>query len=115
MTVPFLISKSFIFIVLFLRESLRVLRDGGLLLFSTYAKGFWPHRLAWFEAQAAEGLVGPIDREATGGGVIVCEDGFRAGQLSPEEMQFLSEGLGLESAISEVDGSSLFCEILKPI
>jgi len=96
-----------------LRESLRVTRKGGLLLFSTYAKGFWLHRLAWFEAQAAEGLVGPIDRKATGGGIIVCEDGFRAGQLSPEEMQSLCAGLGVDSEITEVDGSSLFLEILK--
>jgi len=99
--------------VTLIREALRVTRAGGLLLFSTYAEGFWPHRLAWFEAQAAEGLVGSIDQAATGAGIIVCEDGFRAGQLSPELMQSLCTGLRVDSTITEVDGSSLFCEILK--
>ena len=39
-----------------LREALRVLRPGGLLQLSTYSDRFWPDRLAWFAAQAAEGL-----------------------------------------------------------
>jgi SAM-dependent methyltransferase len=96
-----------------LREALRVLCQGGVALFSTYAERFWPHRLAWFEAQAAEGLVGPIDHDASGDGVIVCEDGFRAGQWSRAQMQSLCATLGVEAEITEVDGSSLFCEILK--
>jgi 2-polyprenyl-6-hydroxyphenyl methylase/3-demethylubiquinone-9 3-methyltransferase len=96
-----------------LREALRVANHGGRLLFSTYAERFWPHRLAWFEAQAAEGLVGPIDQEASGNGVIVCEDGFRSGQLSPKEIQELCAGLGVVAELTEVDGSSLFFEILK--
>jgi len=96
-----------------LREALRVTRAGGRLLFSTYAERFWPHRLEWFEAQAAEGLVGPIDHEASGGGVIVCEDGFRSGQLTPKDIQALCAGLGIVAELTEVDGSSLFCEIIK--
>lgn len=96
-----------------LREALRVARAGGRLLFSTYAERFWPHRLAWFEAQAAEGLVGPIDHEASGDGLIVCEDGFRSGQLRAKEIRTLCARLVIEPAIEEVDGSSLFFEILK--
>jgi 2-polyprenyl-6-hydroxyphenyl methylase/3-demethylubiquinone-9 3-methyltransferase len=96
-----------------LREALRVARKGGRLLFSTYAERFWSHRLAWFEAQAEEGLVGPIDQEASGDGVIICEDGFRSGQLSPKEIQALCAGLGIVAELTEVDGSSLFFEILK--
>jgi 2-polyprenyl-6-hydroxyphenyl methylase/3-demethylubiquinone-9 3-methyltransferase len=96
-----------------LREALRVVRPEGFAQFSTYSDSFWPHRLAWFEAQAAEGLVGPIDHAASGDGVIVCKDGFRAGRLTPEEMQELCARLGVEAQITEVDRSSVFCEIVK--
>jgi 2-polyprenyl-6-hydroxyphenyl methylase/3-demethylubiquinone-9 3-methyltransferase len=94
-------------------EALRVLRPGGRALFSTYSDRFWPHRLAWFEAQAAEGLLGPIDEGASGDGVIVCEDGFRAGRLTPENLRSLTSALGVKAEIREVDGSSVFCEIVK--
>jgi ubiquinone/menaquinone biosynthesis C-methylase UbiE len=97
-----------------LREALRVVRPGGLALFSTYSDRFWPDRLAWFEVQAAEGLVGPIDHEASGAGTVVCTDGFRAGRLMPKESESLCLRLGLECKITEVDGSSVFCEITKP-
>ena len=48
------------------REALRVTRPGGLVLLSTYADGFWAERLAWFEAQAAAGLIGQIDPSGIG-------------------------------------------------
>ncbi len=96
-----------------LREALRVTRPGGVLLFSTYADRFWPHRLAWFRTQAAAGLVGPIDDEASGNGVIVCADGFRAGRLTPGDWTRLCSKIGLDPRITEVDGSSLFCEVTK--
>jgi SAM-dependent methyltransferase len=96
-----------------LREALRVTRPGGLALFSTYSDRFWEHRLEWFEAQAEAGLLGPVDREATGDGVIVCRDGFRAGRLAPGDWRRLCSRIGVEGEITEVDGSSVFCEIVK--
>ena len=97
-----------------LREALRVVRPSGLLQFSTYSDRFWPDRLAWFESQAAEGLLGPIDHSATGDGMIVCMDGFCSGRLTPGDLQALCSRLGVEPEISEVDGSSVVCEIIKP-
>jgi SAM-dependent methyltransferase len=100
--------------VALLQEALRVLRPGGIGLFSTYADRFWPHRLAWFELQAEAGLVGPVDPELSGDGTIVCKDGFRAGRLTPEDLESLCGRLSVDAKILEVDGSSLFCEMRKP-
>lgn len=97
-----------------LLQALRVVRPGGRVLFSTYSKNFWADRLEWFEAQAAHGLVGPIDHERTANGTIVCEDGFHAGMLSPEACISLAGRLGLKADVTEVDGSSVFCEIVVP-
>jgi 2-polyprenyl-6-hydroxyphenyl methylase/3-demethylubiquinone-9 3-methyltransferase len=93
------------------REAVRVARPGGLVLFSSYAERFWPQRLEWFEAQAAEGLIGPIDRERTRDGVIVCRDGFRATTVGPEEFKELAHSVELQAGVMEVGGSSLFCEL----
>ena len=90
------------------REALRVVRPGGLALFSTYSPRFWSHRLEWFEAQARAGLIGELDKEATGGGTIVCRDGLRLGALGREELRRLGVEAGLSPEIVEVDGSSLF-------
>jgi 2-polyprenyl-6-hydroxyphenyl methylase/3-demethylubiquinone-9 3-methyltransferase len=97
-----------------LEEALRVTREGGVVLLSSYSDRFWPHRLAWFEAQAAEGLVGRIDRLASMDGVIVCEDGFRSRRLTPAEFRSLCSTIGVNAQVCEVDGSSVFCEITKP-
>jgi 2-polyprenyl-6-hydroxyphenyl methylase/3-demethylubiquinone-9 3-methyltransferase len=96
------------------REALRVTRSGGLVLFSSYAARFWESRLEWFEAQAARGLIGEIDREATRDGVIVCRDGFRSVTWDEAGFRSLVEPLGLAPRFVEVDGSSLFCEIRVP-
>ena len=97
-----------------LREALRVTRPGGSALFSSYAERFWEARLAWFEAQAAHGLLGEIDREATGGGVIVCKDGFRATTFRPRDFERLGRAAGVAPCIAEMDGSSIFAEFTRP-
>lgn len=97
-----------------LRECLRVVRPGGKVILSSYAEGFWPHRLEWFRQQAAEGLLGPIDEEATGGGVIVCRDGFRATTFGPGEFENLARSCGVKARVYSVDHASLFCEIPVP-
>jgi len=96
------------------REALRVTRSGGLLLFSSYSAQFWEHRLQWFEIQSAHRLIGEIDHQATGNGVIVCKDGFRATTADRTMFETLAAGLGVTPRITEVDGSSLFCEIVVP-
>jgi 2-polyprenyl-6-hydroxyphenyl methylase/3-demethylubiquinone-9 3-methyltransferase len=99
---------------LMLRQALRVTKPGGRLLFSTYSEAFWDDRLEWFEAQAAEGLLGEIDCEKTGNGEIVCRDGFRSGYMTPEDFRAFGSISGPDPKVSEVDGSSVFCEIIVP-
>lgn len=95
------------------RESLRVTRPGGRVLLSSYAEAFWPHRLEWFRDQADEGLLGAIDKDATGNGVIVGQDGFRATTFSPEDFADLARRLGADADVYEIDRSSVFCQIIK--
>ena len=67
------------------------------------------------QAQRAEaGLVGEIDSDATGDGVIVCKDGFKVDALTPQALRSLCASLGLAGQITEVDGSSVFCEVVVP-
>ncbi|MEW5925544.1 MAG: class I SAM-dependent methyltransferase, partial [Candidatus Zixiibacteriota bacterium] len=77
-----------------------------------YSDKFWEDRLEWFRAQADEGLLGDIDDEKTGNGVIVCKDGFRATTISREDFTGLTQKAGVSSEIREVDNSSIFCEII---
>ncbi len=100
--------------VLLFQEAVRVTHSGGAVVFASYSDRFWDDRLQWFEAQATQGLIGPIDRKATGAGVIVCRDGFRAGAVGPEKFRALAAATRLEARITEVDGSSLFCEVTAP-
>lgn len=93
------------------QESLRVTRKGGRILFSSYSPKFWSDRLGWFRLQAEEGLIGEIDEEATGDGVIVCKDGFRATTFNADDFKATASSLGLSLRIEEVDDSSLFCEL----
>ncbi len=92
-------------------ESVRIARPSGLVLLSTYSDAFWTERLDWFRRQAEAGLLGEIDDNATGDGVIVCKDGFRAMTVAAGEFVALTAGLNVDSRIVEVDGSSLFCEM----
>jgi len=97
------------------RESLRVMRPGGIAIFSSYSDAFWEHRLEWFVLQAAAGLVGEIDREKTRDGTIACTDGFTATTVGAREFEALAEGLGARARIVEIDSSSVFCEITAGI
>ncbi len=96
-----------------LAEALRVTRPGGSVLLSSYANRFWEDRLEWFRLQSEHGLIGEIDEEATREGVIVCKDGFRATTVTAEEFRTLASEFGLIPVVTEVDGSSLFCELHK--
>lgn len=90
-------------------EAVRVTKSGGTVVFSSYSERFWPQRLAWFRLQAAHGLLGEIDEAATGDGVIVCKDGFRAETVDSNEFARLAIRTGLGYEVKEVDASSLFC------
>jgi SAM-dependent methyltransferase len=93
-------------------ESIRVARPGGRVLFSSYSERFWRDRLEWFRLQSEHGLLGEIDPEATGDGVIVCKDGFKATTIGPDEFFSLTSGFDVHRRIEEVDESSIFCEIV---
>ena len=94
-------------------EALRVTRSGGSVLLSSYAERFWEDRIGWFRLQAEHGLIGEIDEEATGEGVIVCKDGFRATTVTADDFRAIASDFGLVPIVTEVDGSSLFCELQK--
>jgi 2-polyprenyl-6-hydroxyphenyl methylase/3-demethylubiquinone-9 3-methyltransferase len=97
-----------------MEEAIRVTRPGGLVLFSSYAERFWEHRMEWVRIQSEHGLLGEIDLDATRDGVIVCRDGFRATTIGLDDFVVLTSGLGVAVRITEVDGSSLFCEMMVP-
>lgn len=99
---------------LLVREAVRVTRPGGRAIFSSYSGLVWDDRLKWFELQARDGLLGEIDREKTGDGVIVCGDGFRAGAMGENEFAQLCGRLGYEHAIAVVDDSSVMCVLTVP-
>jgi len=96
-----------------IRESIRVTRRGGTILFSTYSEKFWNNRLHWFQLQANAGLLGEIDLEKTGNGVIICKDGFTATTVSPAQLLELTREFDVPATIMEVDESSVFCEIIN--
>ncbi len=92
-------------------ESVRVTRKSGRVLLSSYSPRFWSDRLEWFRLQSEHGLLGEIDEQATGDGVIVCKDGFKATTVGPDEFLLLTADLDVHIRIEEVDESSVFCEI----
>lgn len=92
-------------------EAKRVTRSGGTVLFSSYSESFWEDRLSWFRLQSELELIGEIDEEATGDGVIVCKDGFKATTIGPNDFILLTSDLDIDPIITEVDGSSVFFEI----
>jgi hypothetical protein len=88
------------------REAIRVTRSGGFVVFSSYTSQFWEDRLEWFEIQSAQHLIGEIDYQATGNGMIVCKDGFRATTADRATFERLAVRLAVTPRITEVDGSS---------
>jgi len=94
-------------------ESVRVTKDKGVILFSSYSPKIWQDRLVWFRKQAELGLIGEIDEEKTCNGAIVCKDGFKATTISRTQFAELFNGLELETSIIEVDESSIFCRVIK--
>jgi 2-polyprenyl-6-hydroxyphenyl methylase/3-demethylubiquinone-9 3-methyltransferase len=95
-------------------ETIRVTQRGGIILFSSYSSKIWPDRLEWFHIQSDAGLLGEIDENRTGNGIIVCKDGFTATTVTPDRFRSLLSDFSVETSIVEVDGSSLFCVITVP-
>lgn len=99
--------------VALITEAIRICRDDGVALFSTYSAKFWDDRLEWFEEQSKHGLLGEIDYDKTGHGNIICTDGFTATTFSADQFRNIASELGLDHSIAEVDSSSLFCIFRK--
>ena len=94
-------------------ESIRVTKDNGIILFSSYSPKIWEARLEWFRKQSQLGLIGEIDEEKTRDGTIVCKDGFRATTVSSDQFAELFDEFRLNTSIIEVDESSIFCKVTK--
>lgn len=95
-----------------IKESIRVTRKGGTVLFSTYSEKFWDNRLKWFQIQAEHGLIGEIDYRLTKNGVIICKDGFKATTYSGQELLELASNFNVQTTIYEIDNSCVFCEMV---
>ncbi len=80
-----------------LLDAMRVTKPGGRVILTSYASQFWPHRLEWFRTQADHGLLGEIDDMATGDGVIVCTDGFKATTFSLDDFKKLASSCEAEA------------------
>jgi len=94
-------------------ESVRVTKDDGIVLFSSYSARIWDARLEWFRKQSQLGLIGEIDEEKTHDGTISCKDGFEATTVSADQFVELFNELGLKASIIEVDESSIFSKFIK--
>jgi len=95
-------------------ECLRVTKKDGIVLLSSYSEKFWNDRLQWFQLQSDAGLLGEIDYEKTINGNIFCKDGFTATTVGINQFKALTSGIdNVTVNIEEVDGSSIFCEIIN--
>jgi 2-polyprenyl-6-hydroxyphenyl methylase/3-demethylubiquinone-9 3-methyltransferase len=94
-------------------QAVRVAKEGGVVLFSSYSPRIWADRLDWFRAQSGAGLLGEIDESRTRDGTIVCKDGFRATTVSGEEFGTRFAEVGQTATIHEVDESSIFARVVK--
>lgn len=96
-----------------IEESIRVTKNNGIILFSSYSPKIWKDRLDWFRKQYQIGLLGEIDEEKTRDGTIVCKDGFSATTVSGNEFVKFFDEFELDASIIEVDESSVFCKVVK--
>jgi ubiquinone/menaquinone biosynthesis C-methylase UbiE len=94
-------------------ESIRVTKNNGIILFSSYSPKIWKDRLHWFRKQSQTDLLGEIDEERTHDGTIVCKDGFRATTVNDNTFVELFDEFGFNASIYEVDESSIFCKVTK--
>lgn len=94
-------------------ESIRVTKDNGIILFSSYSPKIWEARLEWFRKQSQFGLIGELDEKKTRNGTIVCKDGFTATTVSINQFVELLDEFRLNVSLIEVDESSVFCKIIK--
>lgn len=99
--------------VTLITQALRVTKQGGKIILSSYSEKIWDARLEWFITQAELGLLGEIDYDKTGDGVIECKDGFKATTFSIADFLQLVDDLKLNAHIEEVDDSSIFCIIVN--
>jgi SAM-dependent methyltransferase len=96
-----------------INEALRVTKKKGLLILSSYTEQFWEERLQWFIDQSNAGLLGEIDWEKTGDGIIKCKGGFIATSFYKRDFENLLSKLNLRGEILEIDDSCVFCVIPK--
>lgn len=94
-----------------LLEAMRVTKPGGRVILTSYTPQFWPHRLEWFRTQADHGLLGEIDDTATGDGIIVCTDGFKATTFNLDDFKKLASSCVAEADFYTIDDSSVVLEV----
>ena len=95
-------------------ESLRVTKQNGSVLFSSYSEKFWNDRLQWFQLQSDAGLLGEIDYVRTNNGNIVCKDGFTATTVGTNQFKTLTSDIhNVIVKLEEVDESAVFCELIS--
>ena len=90
-----------------LKEGWRVIKKGGCLVCSTYSEGFWPHRLAWFHAQADAGLLSPVDEDKSKAGIIACKDGFISRSTTEDDFRKYAGLLDLNVEVRTLSSGSL--------
>jgi 2-polyprenyl-6-hydroxyphenyl methylase/3-demethylubiquinone-9 3-methyltransferase len=94
-------------------ECLRVTKEKGIILLSSYSDAIWKERLEWFLKQAEYGLLGEIDLQKSKNGTIVGKDGFQATTFSVNDFEKLITNMNLSAEIKIIDNSSIFCIITK--
>ncbi|RJP69377.1 MAG: class I SAM-dependent methyltransferase [Ignavibacteriales bacterium] len=93
-------------------ECVRITKPGGTIFFSSYSDKIWNDRLEWFELQSEAGLLGEIDYNKTGNGIIVCKDGFTATTMDAGHFNKLTSNIEDITVITEeVDESSIFFNV----